>query len=87
MIIENFKNGDAKPVYRRFSEKGRLASDDLKYISSWVDETMSKCFQVMETDDRKLIEQWMENWKDLVDFEIYPVMTSAAAFEKVKPYL
>jgi hypothetical protein len=32
------------------------------------------CFQVMETDDRRLIDQWMANWSDIVDFEVYPVM-------------
>lgn len=51
MVIENFKNGDAKPVYRRFLEKGRLAPDGLKYVSSWIDEKLEKCFQLMETDD------------------------------------
>jgi hypothetical protein len=87
MIIENFKNGDAKPVYQRFRDKGRLAPKGLKYVSSWVDEKLEKCFQLMETDDKKLLEEWIENWKDITNFEIYPVMTSAEAVEKIKPTL
>jgi hypothetical protein len=47
MIVEHFKNGDAKPVYRRFRDKGRLAPDGLTYVSSWIDETMQRCFQLM----------------------------------------
>ena len=69
MIIERFKNRDAVPVYRRFKERGRMAPDGLTYVSSWVDEELSTCYQVMETADPALLEQWMANWKDLVDFE------------------
>ena len=83
MIIENFKNGDPHPIYRRFRDKGRLAPEGLKYIASWVDEDFRKCFQLMETDDEKLIKEWIENWKDIVDFEIFSVMTSEEATEKI----
>ena len=83
MIVENFKNKDAVPVYQRFREKGRLAPDGLKYVSSWVDEEFQKCFQLMETDDVNLIKEWISNWDDIVDFEVYPVMTSKQAAEKI----
>ena len=79
MVLERFKNGDAGPVYQRFREHGRMTPDGLTYISSWVDEKMQLCFQLMETDDRALIDVWISRWKDLVDFEVFPVMTSAEA--------
>jgi hypothetical protein len=79
MVVEDFKNGDAAPVYERFRESGRLAPDGLVYVSSWVDEAMQRCFQLMETDDRALLDQWIARWQDLVDFEVFPVMTSAEA--------
>ena len=79
MVVEHFKNGDAAPVYRRFRERGRLAPEGLVYVSSWVDESMRRCFQLMETDDRALLDRWISNWQDLVDFEVFPVMTSAEA--------
>ena len=85
MVVEKFKNKDALPVYRRFREKGRLAPDGLRYVSSWVDKDLQTCFQLMETDDEKLIEEWVNNWSDIVDFEIFPVMTSIEAAEKVSP--
>ena len=79
MVVEHFKNGDAAPVYRRFRERGRLAPEGLVYVSSWVDESMRRCFQLMETDDRALLDRWISNWQDLVDFEVFPVITSAEA--------
>ena len=87
MIIEHFKNQDALPIYRRFREKGRLAPEGLTYVSSWVDETMQHCFQIMETDDKALLDAWIANWEDIVDFEVFPIMTSKEAVDKISPYL
>jgi Protein of unknown function (DUF3303) len=87
MVIERFRNGDPVPVYRRFRERGRLAPDGLKYIASWVDSRMECCYQVMEADDRVLLDQWMANWSDLVEFEVHPVMTSADAADRIAPRL
>jgi hypothetical protein len=83
MVIEHFKNKHAVAVYRRFRERGRMAPEGLAYISSWVDEALERCYQVMETDDRALLETWMANWSDLVDFEVYRVITSKEAAERV----
>lgn len=84
MIVEHFRDGDPRPVYSRFREKGRLAPDGLTYLSSWVDEKLEKCFQLMETDDRLLIDQWTDQWRDIVSFEIYPVVTSSEAATLVR---
>ena len=84
MVVETFRNGDPAPVYRRFRERGRLAPEGVNYISSWVDERLERCFQLMETDSRLLLDEWMENWSDLVEFEVYPVMPSAEAAERVR---
>jgi Protein of unknown function (DUF3303) len=83
MVIENFKNGDAVPVYRRFRDRGRMAPAGLFYVSSWVNDKLDRCYQLMETEDRALLDQWMANWNDLVDFEVHPVITSNQAAEKM----
>ena len=83
MVIEHFKNRDAKPIYERFAEKGRMMPDGLKYVNSWVERGFDRCFQLMEADDAELFEAWMANWRDLVDFEVIPVMTSAEARSRV----
>ena len=77
MVIERYKNGDAAAVYKRFDEQGRMMPDGLRYVSSWVETGFGRCFQLMETDDPALFDQWTVHWNDLVDFEILPVMTSA----------
>lgn len=87
MIIENFKNGDAAPVYRRLRDSGRLTPQGLQYISSWVDEKLECCFQLMETDDRWLLDEWIANWMDIVEFKVYVVLSSEEAAEKISPLL
>ncbi len=87
MIVEHFKYNDAVPVYRRFRDQGRMAPDGLSYVSSWIDDKHERCFQLMETHDRRLLDQWMARWSDLVDFDVYPVMTSKEAAEKIAPRL
>ena len=87
MVIEHYKNGDAVPVYRRFRDQGRMAPPGLVYVSSWVDERLERCYQLMESDDHALLEQWMAQWSDLVDFEVHPVMTSKEAADKMAPLL
>ncbi len=84
MVLERFRNSDAAPVYRRFRERGRMAPEGLSYISSWVTDDLSTCYQVMETADRALLEDWMSHWSDLVDFEVHPVVTSKEAAERVQ---
>lgn len=77
MVIEKFKNQDAKAVYKRFQEQGRMMPDGLKYIDSWVEANFNRCFQLMECDDPLLFQQWIANWQDLMEFEIVPVVPSA----------
>ena len=87
MIIEHFNDQDPVPVYRRFRDRGRMAPEGLRYVSSWVDEALERCFQLMETEDPKQIEEWIANWNDIVQFEVYPVMSSKEAVEKVSARL
>jgi hypothetical protein len=87
MVVEHFKNRDAIAVYRRFRDRGRMAPEGLQYVSSWVDEKFERCYQLMETHDRRLLDQWMANWNDLVDFEVHPVITSKEAVAKIEPHL
>lgn len=87
MIVEHFRDGDPLPVYRRFRDRGRLAPDGLRYVSSWVTDDLRHCWQVMECDDESLLRQWIAAWDDIVDFEVFPVVTSAQAAAAVAPRL
>ena len=87
MVVENFRHGDALPVYRRFRDRGRMAPDGLRYVDSWVTQDLHRCFQVMECEERAVLDQWIAYWQDLVDFEVIPVMTSIEARTVLAPKL
>jgi len=74
MVIERFRNQDAKAVYRRFRDKGRQMPDGLAFVGSWVSADLGRCFQLMECDDVTLLQRWVAEWSDLIEFEIVPVV-------------
>lgn len=84
MIVETFHPGKVPALYQRFEEKGRLLPEGVRYVNSWINEDVTRCYQVMECDDPALLQEWIRHWTDLASFEIIPVMTSAEAREKVK---
>jgi hypothetical protein len=75
MVIENFRAQDAKSVYRRYKERGRLMPDGITYVSSWVQADLRRCFQIVECGDVTLLQRWVAEWRDLAEFEIVPVVT------------
>ena len=87
MVIERFKNRDARAVYRRFRDHGRGAPEGLKYVDSWIEASFDRCFQVMECDDARLLQQWVLSWSDLIEFEIVPVVPSTETREAIQPFL
>ena len=88
MIIERFKDSDMLPIYKRVRDKGRMIPDGLKYIDSWVEPNFSRCFQLMECDDARLLQQWILNCGGLgMTFEIVPVVPSKETREVVAPFL
>ena len=78
MVVETFLHGP-EPVYERLAEKGRLLPEGLRYIDSWVSEDLGRCWQLMETDDPSLLDQWIAGLSDIVSFEVVPVIGSAEA--------
>ena len=84
MIIETFTQGP-RPVYARFHERGRLAPEGLHYITSVVSADGRTCFQLMECSEPGLLDEWMSAWRDLVSFEVVPVISSADAASRYAP--
>jgi hypothetical protein len=84
MVIEHFKDGDARPVGERFRLSGRMLPEGVAYHASWVDSEGGRCFQVMEAQHADLLRLWASRWDDLVDFEIVPVLTSGEFWAKVQ---
>lgn len=77
MVVETFRNQDAKVVYDRLKQRGRGLPDGLTFVSSWVTADLSRCFQVMECDSVGLLQRWVTEWSDLVEFEIVPVASGS----------
>ena len=73
MIVERFRKQDGKAVYRRFRDQGRMTPEGLEFVASWVSADLDRCFQVMECDDVGLLQSWVAEWSDLIEFEIVPV--------------
>ena len=84
MVIERFHNRDPKAVYRRFRDHGRMMPDGLRYVGSWIEANFDRCFQLMECDDARLLQEWVINWGDLTEFEIVPVVPSEETREVVE---
>ena len=74
MVVEKFRNQDAKTIYRRLRDKGRSMPDGLKFVSSFVTADVARCFQLMECDDVTLLQRWVAEWSDLMECEILPVV-------------
>jgi hypothetical protein len=83
MIIEKFRPGKVKEMYQRFTDKGRMLPPGVNYVNSWINEEVTVCYQLMESDSLESLQVWTSHWADLVDFEIIPVISSTAAKEKV----
>jgi Protein of unknown function (DUF3303) len=88
MIIERFKDNDMLPIYRRVRDEGRTIPEGLKYVDSWVESNFSRCFQLMECDDLRLLQKWILQWRGSgASFEIVPVVGSSDTQEIVAPHL
>ncbi len=74
MVVEKFKNQDGKAVYAKLRESGRVLPDGLKFVSSYVAADLSRCFQLMETNDVTLFQRWIADWQSVVEFEVVPVV-------------
>lgn len=73
IVIETFMPGCKDKVYERFHQNGRMLPDGLVYINSWLEKGGDRCFQLMETNDPSLFQQWTRHWNDLVKFEIIEI--------------
>ena len=82
MVIEEYRLGPG-PVYERAAARGRMLPEGLRYIDSWViDGRLDRCFQLMETDRPELLDAWRARWANLVDFDVFPVITSSEAAQR-----
>ena len=87
MVIETFRNQNAKAVYTRFLQKGRMAPEGLRFVDSWVSADLSRCFQLMECADVTVLQRWAAEWADLAALEVVPVVSGKDTAAALKPQL
>ena len=88
MIIERFRDNDMLPIYKRIQDEGRMFPEGLTYINSWVEANFSRCFQLMECDDLRLLQEWILRWRGSgITFEVVPVLSSKETQDVVMPFL
>jgi hypothetical protein len=88
MVIERFRDNDMVPIYKRVRDEGRNLPDGLKYIDSWIEPNFSRCFQLMECEDVRLLQKWVLERRGYgISFEFIPVVSSKETQEVVRPYL
>ena len=87
MVVEKFKGQDGKAVYRKLRDAGRALPDGLKFVASYVTADLSRCFQLMETDDITLCQRWIADWQEVAEFEVVPVVEGKTTREALAPLL
>ena len=87
IVIERFRGRDARAVYRRFRDQGRMLPEGLTVHGSWTEVNFDRCFMVMECEDAALLQRWAANWADLVDFEFVPVLKGQDTAALLAPLL
>lgn len=73
MLIETFWPAARDKITDRLEEKGRMLPRGLRHVRSWIETGGNRCFHLMETPDKKLLEKWTAVWRDLMEFKIIPV--------------
>ena len=87
MVIERFKDRDAKAIYRRVRDEGRMLPAGLTYVGSWIEASFDRCFQLVECEDARLLQEWVLAWQGLIAFEFVPVVPSNEVQELIAPLL
>jgi Protein of unknown function (DUF3303) len=83
MVVERFRNGDWSAVGERFRRKGRMMSEGVMYVDSWMARSGDRCYQIMDAPNRAGIDEWISHWSDLVDFEVTEIEASAEFWSRV----
>jgi hypothetical protein len=87
MVVEKWREQDARAVYRRLREQGRQTPEGLKYVGNWVEANFDRCWQLMECDDVRVLQEWVLGWRDLGEFEIVALLSGRETAEHIESML
>ncbi len=84
LVIEYYKEGKIKEIYKRFEEDGRMLPEGVELVDSWVETNFYRSYQIVKADRLDKLMTWTNQWTDLMEFDIIPVLTSDEMQEKIK---
>ncbi len=87
MVVEKLKNQNGKAVYRKLRDKGRALPDGLTFVARLRNSRSRPLFQLMETDDITTFQRWIADWREVVEFEVVPVVEGKTTREALAPLL
>ena len=87
MVIERFKRQRHAAHLQRVRDEGRMLPEGLRYIDSWVEPNFSRCFQLMECDDLRLLQEWRSSARDSASTLGIVRSCRAGQRDVVAPYL
>ena len=73
MITYAFSNDDRNAVQERFKKTGGKPGEAVKMHGRWHAIGGGHGFVLAESNDSVAIGKWMQEWTDLLEFEVIPV--------------
>ena len=64
-----------------------MLPEGLTYVGSWIEASFDRCFQLVECEDARLLQEWALAWQRLIEFEFVPVVASQGVQELIAPLL
>jgi hypothetical protein len=60
-----------------------MLPEGVNFVNSWINESVTICYQLMEAESSKQLQSWIDQWKEFADFEVVRVISSTEAKAKV----
>ncbi len=75
MISYSFPPGIRHTAQDRFRKTGGLPGDGVKMLGRWHNVGGNKGFILAESNDSVAVARWLQEWSDILQFEVFPVNT------------
>lgn len=73
-----YSTHDRDKVHERFKETGAPPPDGVDMTGRWHSVAGNRGFLVAESDSADGIAQWLQEWTELISFDVTPVLTDEA---------
>ena len=70
-----YSTEDRDAVHERFKQTGGAPPNGVAMVGRWHSAEGNCGFLVAETDDATALSRWLQEWTDLITFEVTPVLT------------